>query len=165
MAFPGRKYIEQFGIIARDLLITGRHIRRNNSSENAQAHSNLRRDTIEAWIDLRKWGYLTSRCMIAAMGGAMFVKQRIAMIEWAEDHVHFFEDRAVIVLALYFLGAIIVGVAAWKAVVIGAAAYGLVLMRVAPRPIAVLGVLFFLVALIGLLDRSQFLGSCFSLWR
>jgi hypothetical protein len=52
-------------------------------------------------------------------------------------------------LALYFQGAIIVGVAAWKAVVIGAAAYGLVLMRVAPRPIAVLGVLFFLVALIG----------------
>ena len=72
--------------------------------------------------------------MIAAMGGA-------------EDHEHFFEDRAVIVLALYFLGAIIFGVAAWKAVVIGAAAYGLVLMRIGPRPIAVLGVLFFLVAL------------------
>jgi len=91
--------------------------------------------------------------MIAAMGGAMFVKQRIAIIEWAEDHEHFFEDRAVIVLALYFQGAIIVGVAAWKAVVIGAAAYGLVLMRVAP--IAVLGVLFFLVALIGLSRHSR----------
>jgi len=50
--------------------------------------------------------------MIAAMGGAMLVKQRIAIIEWAEDHEHFFEDRAVIVLALYFQGAIIVGVAA-----------------------------------------------------
>jgi hypothetical protein len=42
--------------------------------------------------------------MIAAMGGAMFVKQRIAMIEWAEDHVHFFEDRAVIVLGALFSG-------------------------------------------------------------
>src|SRR5467141_2270900 len=87
--------------------------------------------------------------MIAAMGGAMLVKQRIAIIEWAEDHEHFFEDRAVIVLALYFLGAIIFGIAAWKAVVIGAAAYGLVLMRIGPRPIVVFGVLFFLVALTG----------------
>ena len=39
----------------------------------------------------------------------MFVKQRIAIIEWAENHERFFDDRAVIVLAFYFLGAIIVG--------------------------------------------------------
>ena len=106
-----------------------------------------RQETIEAWIDLRKCGYLTSRRMIAAMGGAMFSKQRLAIVEWAEDHENLFDDRAVIVLALYFLSAIIFGVAAWKAVVIGAAAYGLVLMRIGPRPIAVLGVLFFLAAL------------------
>ena len=87
--------------------------------------------------------------MIAAMGGAMFIKQRLAIIEWAEDHENLFDDRAVIVLALYFLGSIMFGVAAWKAVVIGAAAYGLVLLRIGPRPIAVLGVLFFLVALAG----------------
>jgi O-antigen ligase len=87
--------------------------------------------------------------MIAQMGGAMFVKQRIAIVEWAEDHENLFDNRAVIVLAFYFLGAIIFGVAAWKAVVIGAAAYGLVLMRIGARPIAVLGVLFFLAALIG----------------
>jgi hypothetical protein len=80
---------------------------------------------------------------------AMFIKQRIAIVEWAEDHENLFDDRAVIVLALYFLGAIIFGVAAWKSVVIGAAAYGLVLMRIGPRPIAVLGVLFFLAALTG----------------
>jgi 4-hydroxybenzoate polyprenyltransferase len=79
----------------------------------------------------------------------MFIKQRIAIVEWAEDHEILFDDRAVIVLALYFLGAIMFGVAAWKAVVIGAAAYGLVLKRIGPRPIAVFGVLFFLVALIG----------------
>ncbi len=79
----------------------------------------------------------------------MFIKQRIAIVEWAEDHENLFDDRAVIVLALYFLSAIMLGVAAWKAVVIGAAAYGLVLKRIGPRPIAVLGGLFFLVALIG----------------
>ena len=79
----------------------------------------------------------------------MFIKQRIAIIEWAEDHENLFDDGAVIVLALYFLGSIMFGVPAWKAVVIGAAAYGLVLKRIGPRPIAVLGVLFFLVALIG----------------
>jgi hypothetical protein len=88
--------------------------------------------------------------MIAAMGGAMFIKKRLAIVEWAENHENLFDDRAVIVLALYFLGAIMFGVAVWKAVVIGAAAYGLVLNRIGPRPIAVLGVLFFLVALIGL---------------
>jgi hypothetical protein len=124
-------------------------MRRNNSSENAQAHSNPRQETIEAWIDLRKWGYLTSCRIIAPMGGAMFIKQRIAIVEWAEDHENLFDNRAVIVLALYFLGAIMFGVAAWKAVVIGAAAYGLVLMRIGPRPIALLGVLFFLAALAG----------------
>jgi uncharacterized membrane protein YqjE len=111
--------------------------------------SNPSPETIEAWIDLRKWGYLASRRMIAAMGGAMFIKQRLAIVEWAEDHENLFDNRAVIVLALYFLSAIIFGVAAWKAVVIGAAAYGLVLMRIGPRPIAVLGVLFFLAALTG----------------
>src|ERR1700681_1123983 len=136
-------------------------MRRNNSSENAQAHSNPRQETIEAWIDLRKCGYLTSRRMIAAMGGAMFIKQRLAIVEWAEDHENLFDDRAVIVLALYFLGAIIFGVAAWKAVVIGAAAYGLVLKRIGPRPIAVLGVLFFLVALIGLSGLGD-IRQCFN---
>ena len=124
-------------------------MRRNNSSETLKLIAIPRQETIEAWIDLRKWGYLTSRRMIAAMGGAMFIKQRIAIVEWAEDHENLFDDRAVIVMALYFLGAIIFGVAAWKAVVIGAAAYGLVLMRIGPRPIVVLGVLFFLVALTG----------------
>jgi O-antigen ligase len=94
-------------------------------------------------------GYLISRRIIAPIGGAMFIKQRIAIVEWAEDHENLFEDRAIIVFALYFLGAIIFGVAAWKAVLIGAAAYGLVLMRIGARPIAVLGVLFFLVAAIG----------------
>jgi hypothetical protein len=79
----------------------------------------------------------------------MFIKQRIAIVEWLEDHENLFDDRVVIVSALYFLGAIVFGVAAWKAVVIGAAAYGLVAMRIAPRPIAVLGVLFFFVALAG----------------
>jgi 4-hydroxybenzoate polyprenyltransferase len=79
----------------------------------------------------------------------MFTKQRIAIVEWAEDHENLFDDRAVIVLILYFLGAVMFGVAAWKAVVIGATAYGLVLKRIGPRPIAVLGVLFFLAALIG----------------
>jgi hypothetical protein len=121
---------------------------RNNSSETPKLIAIPRQETIEAWIYLRKWGYLASRC--AEMGGAMFIEQRIAIVEWADDHENLFDDRAVIVLALYFLGAIIFGVAAWKAVVIGAAAYGLVLMRIGPRPIAVLGVLFFLVALIGL---------------
>jgi hypothetical protein len=81
------------------------------------------------------------------IGRAMFIKQRIAIIEWVEDHENLFDDRAVIVLALYFLGSIMFGVAAWKAVVIGAAAYGLVLTRIGPRPIAVLGVLLFLMAL------------------
>src|SRR5258708_37475997 len=85
--------------------------------------------------------------IFAELEEPMFIKQRIAIIGWAEDHENLFDDRAVIVLALYFLGAIIFGVAAWKAVVIGAAAYGLVLMRIGPRPIAVFGVLFFLVAL------------------
>jgi hypothetical protein len=122
---------------------------RNNSSETLTLIAIPRQETIEAWIDLRKWGYLASRGVIAAMGAAMFIKQRIAIVEWAEDHENLFDDRAIIVLALYFLGAIIFGVAAWKAVVIGAAAYGLVLMRIGPRPIAVLGVLFFLVALTG----------------
>jgi len=122
---------------------------RNNSSETLKLIAIPRQETIEAWIDLRKWGYLASRRMIAAMGGAMFIKQRIAIVEWAEDHENLLDDRAVIVFSLYFLGAIIFGVAAWKAVVIGAAAYGLVLMRIGPRPIAVLGGLFFLVALTG----------------
>jgi hypothetical protein len=96
--------------------------------------------------------------MIVQLGGAMFTKQRIAIVEWAEDHENLFDDRAVIVSALYFLGAIIFGVTVWKAAVIGAAAYGLVLMRIGPRPIAVLAVLFFLVALIewsGLGDIRQ----------
>ena len=91
----------------------------------------------------------------------MFIKQRLAIVEWAEDHENLFDDRAVIVLALYFLGAIIFGVAAWKAVVIGAAAYGLVLKRIGPRPIAVLGVLFFLVALIGLSGLGD-IRQCFN---
>jgi hypothetical protein len=77
----------------------------------------------------------------------MFIKQRIAIVEWAEDHENLFDDRAVIVFVLYSLGAIIFGVAAWKAFVIGAAAYGLAVVRIGARPIAVLGVLFFLVAL------------------
>src|SRR5205823_8091387 len=102
---------------------------------------------------------LTSRRTNAAVGGAMFIKQRIAIVEW-EDQENLFDDRAVIVLALYFLGAIIFGVAAWKAVVIGAAAYGLVLVRIGPRPIAVLGVLFFLVALTGWLGFGD-IRQCF----
>src|SRR3984893_10884953 len=81
--------------------------------------------------------------------GTMFIKQRIAIVQWAEDHENLLDDRAVIVLALYLLGAIIFGIAAWKAVVIGAVAYGLVLMRIGPRPIGVLGILFFLGALTG----------------
>jgi hypothetical protein len=87
--------------------------------------------------------------MVAAMREIMFIKQRIAIIEWAEDHERLFDDRALIVLALYFLAAILFGVAAWKAVMISAAAYGLVLMRIGPRPIAILGALFFLAALAG----------------
>jgi hypothetical protein len=79
----------------------------------------------------------------------MFIKQRIAIVQCAEDHENLLDDRAVIILALYFLGAIMFGIAAWKAVVIGAVAYGLVLMRIGPRPIGVLGILFFVVALTG----------------
>jgi hypothetical protein len=77
------------------------------------------------------------------MGEAMFVKQRIAIVEWAEDHEYLFDDRAVIVLALYFLGAIIVGVAAWKAVVMARLPMGSYLCGLD-------------------LDRSPFLACCFS---
>jgi hypothetical protein len=95
---------------------------------------------LETTCSMNSWDF-------AALEEPMFIKQRIAIVEWAEDHENLFDDHAVIVLALYFLGSMMFGVAAWKAVVIGAAAYGLVLKRIGPRPIAVLGVLFFLVAL------------------
>jgi hypothetical protein len=36
------------------------------------------------------------------MGGAMFIKQRIAIVEWAEDHENLFDDRAVTVLGPLF---------------------------------------------------------------
>ena len=98
--------------------------------------------TNERWTtcSMNSWDF-------AALEELMFIKQRIAIIEWAEDHENLFDDRAVIVFALYFLGATIFGVAAWKPFVIGAAAYGLAVIRIGARPIAVLGVLFFLLAL------------------
>jgi len=33
----------------------------------------------------------------------MFIKQRIAIVEWAEDHEDLFDDRLVIVSGLYLL--------------------------------------------------------------
>jgi hypothetical protein len=77
----------------------------------------------------------------------MFIKQRIAILEWVEDHEYLFDDHVVLVMGLYFLGALALGVITWKAAVIGAAAYVLMVMRIAPRLVRVLGAMFFLAAL------------------
>jgi hypothetical protein len=80
-------------------------------------------------------------------GRVVFIKQRIAIVQWAEDHEDLFDDRTVLVTGLYLLGALALGAVAWKAIVIAAAAYALMIMRIAPRLVGVLGVMFFLVAM------------------
>jgi hypothetical protein len=77
----------------------------------------------------------------------MFIKQRLAILEWAEDHENLFDDRVVLVTLFYFIGALAFGAAAWKAVVISTAVYGMTVMRIAPRPVAVIGALLLLAAL------------------
>jgi hypothetical protein len=42
--------------------------------------------------------------------GQVFIKQRIANVEWAEDHENLFDDRAFRRIGPYFLSAIIFGV-------------------------------------------------------
>jgi hypothetical protein len=77
----------------------------------------------------------------------MFVKQREATLEWAENHESMFDDRAVIVMGLYVLGLMAFDVVSWKAIAFGAAAYALTVVRIAPRPVGVLGVAIFFAAM------------------
>jgi hypothetical protein len=77
----------------------------------------------------------------------MFIKRRVAILNWAEDHKDLFDDRAVIVMGLYVLGLMAFDAVAWKAIAFGAVAYVMTVVRIAPRPVGVLGVAIFFAAM------------------
>jgi hypothetical protein len=77
----------------------------------------------------------------------MFIKQREAIVEWAEAHESLFDDRTIVVTVLNFVGLFALGTAIWKATVFAVAAYLLMVLKVAPRPIGVVGAAIFFAAM------------------
>ena len=76
----------------------------------------------------------------------MFIKQRNAIVKWAEDHEDLFDDRTAIVTGLYFIGLLVLDAMVWKAIVFAATAYVLMVMKVAPRLVGIVGTAIFFAA-------------------
>jgi hypothetical protein len=77
----------------------------------------------------------------------MLLKQRTAIVEWAENHEDLFDDRTAVITGLYFVGLLALGTEIWKAAVFTIAAYFLIVMKVAPRPIGIMGAAIFFAAM------------------
>jgi hypothetical protein len=77
----------------------------------------------------------------------MFIKQRIAIVEWAENHEDLFDDRTAVIAGLYFVGLLALGTTIWKATVFTVVAYILMVVKIAARPIGIVGVAIFFAAM------------------
>jgi hypothetical protein len=77
----------------------------------------------------------------------MFIKQRTAIVEWAEHHENLFDDRLNVVSGLYLLSFLVLDVAPWKACVLVLTIHGCLILQIGQRTIATLCILLFAAAM------------------
>ena len=78
----------------------------------------------------------------------MFIKQRIAIVEWAEDHEDLFDDRLVIVSGLYLLSFLEFDVGIVKSFAAAFAAYVMMALPLGGRFLEHLCILLFGAAIL-----------------
>jgi hypothetical protein len=78
----------------------------------------------------------------------MFIKQRIAIVEWAEDHEDLFDDRLVIVSGLYLLSFLEFDVGIVKSLAVASAAYVMMVLPLGRRFLERVCILLFAAAML-----------------
>jgi hypothetical protein len=81
-------------------------------------------------------------------GIVMFLKQRAAILEWAEDHDNLFDDRLLIVSGLYLLSFLEFDVGIVKSVTVAFAAYVMMVLPLGRRLLEHLCILLFAAAML-----------------